>query len=128
MIFDRNGDFESQLEQALGEARMTGKRILVEFGGDWCAWSGKMHRVLESLKFKALLQQKFIFLRCYAGEDGECAFPDYLEFPEFSSIPYFVLLNEHGEIIARQRSEPFEFFRWYKKYQIYSFLERWARE
>ncbi len=128
MLFDRNVNFEAQLENALREAKETGKRIIVEFGGDWCSWSVKMCKVLESAKFKSLLQERFIFLRCYAGHDGECHYPEHLEFPNFSAIPFFVLLNENGEIIASQSTETFEWFRFYKKYKIYSFLKSWAKK
>ncbi len=127
MLFDPNVDFAAELHDALRDARETGKRIIVEFGGDWCIWSDKMRRVLESPRFRALLQEHFILLRCHTGPDGSCAYPDHLELPQFSSIPFFALLNARGEVLATQRSEGFEFFRWYKKYAIYAFLRRWAR-
>lgn len=126
MIFDQNADFESQLKEALLEAGKTGKRIIVEFGGDWCFWSIKMSKVLESPIFRSLLQKHFIFLRCFAGREGECPYPEYLEFPNIPSLPFFILLNEKGGIIASQRTEEFEFFRFYNRIKLYFFLKNWA--
>ncbi len=128
MFFDRNVNFEAQLENAFPEAGKTGKRIIVEFGGDWCFWSVKMGRVLEIPIFRSFLQKHFIFLRCYAGHDGECHYPEHLELPNFSAVPFFVLLDEKGEIIASQKTDVFEFFRFYNWFKLYSFLNNWAKK
>lgn len=127
MIFDPNADFEAQLKGALLEAGKSGKRIIVEFGGDWCIWSIKMTNVLESPIFRSLLQKHFIFLRCFAGREGECPYPEYLEFPNIASIPFFILLNEKGEIIATQRTEKFEILRFYNPIKLYFFLKSWTK-
>lgn len=128
MSFDKFADFESQLSYALKQAKEQNKRVLVEFGGDWCSWSDKMHKVLESAKFKTFIQEHFIFLKCYAGRDGDCSYPQHLEFPQFTSVPFFLLLSADGEIVATQQTDVFEFFRFYKKYKLFSFFKNWAQK
>lgn len=126
MIFNKEANFAKELEVALSESRNSGKKIIVEFGGDWCIWSEKMFKVLQSSIFKKYIDKNFIFLRCYVGRDGECAYPANLELPSFTSVPFFTLLNADSEIVATQNTEVFEFFRLYNRFKLFYFFKRWS--
>lgn len=127
MIFDENLDFSTILDDALAKSQKTKKRVLIEFGGDWCIWSHRMNSVVESKKFKSLIDDNFIFLRCTINALGECNYPSDREYPEFSSIPHFILLDENGKIIASQDTPGFEFLWFYKKWSLYNFFKKWAK-
>ena len=127
MIFDESLDFDAILNDALVRSKEAKKRILIEFGGDWCIWSHRMNRVVESKKFKSFIDDNFIFLRCTINSSGECSYPSDREYPDIRSIPHFILLDENANVIGSQDTPSFEFLWFYKKWELYNFLKKWAK-
>jgi hypothetical protein len=126
MIFDERQDMRPVFEAALAESRRTGRKVLVEYGGDWCPWSLRMSAVLQRPAFSQLLRQRFIFVRCYVGPDGHSSPPE-VDFPsELDSVPFFALMDADGRIVATQRTAGFEVLWFYWTPRIRSFLEGWA--
>ena len=127
MIFDQHLDLEPVFEKAFADARASGKKILVEYGGDWCPWSVRMASALSAPAIAALIRQKFILIRCYVGEGGTSS-PENVEFPrDLDAVPFFALIDADGRIVATQRTEPFEFLWFYRKSRIRDFLTEWSR-
>jgi len=126
MIFDSSINFETTLNKALEEAVKHNKKVIIEYGGDWCIWSERMYSVLEKKKFKNFLNEHFIFVRCFIGRECENSFPAHIEMPEFDSVPFFSLLNQEGEFIFHQNTEPFEILWFYNKRKIFEFLKEWS--
>ena len=126
MIFNANQDLEPVIEAALARSATTGKKLLVEYGGDWCPWSLRMAAILARPEFAALLRRHFIFLRCYVGPDGRSN-SALIEYPPLSSVPYFSLVDSQGRIIATRDTEGFERLWWfYSAAKIRAFLQDWA--
>ncbi len=125
MIFDERRDMQPIFESALSRSRASGRKILVEYGGDWCIWSTRMTAVLLRPEFSQLLQQRFIFLRCYVGPDSHSS-PPNVELPDFESVPFFALMDSNGRIVATQSTEGFEFLWFYRKSKIRAFLRGWS--
>jgi thiol-disulfide isomerase/thioredoxin len=122
-------EFESSLDNALENSKQDGKNILIEFGGDWCIWSKRMANALQTESIKLIVSDSFHFLKCYMGEDGENYFPfSEINVPEFSSVPFFILLNEHAQLIDFASTEQFEMLWFYKKGKILNFLSGWAHK
>lgn len=127
MIFDENLDFNEILDDALAKSKVTKKRILIEFGGDWCIWSHRMNRIVESRKFKSFIDDNFIFLRCTINAYGENSYPSDKDLPDIRSIPHFILLDENGNVIGSQDTPGFEFLWFYKKWALYNFFKEWSK-
>ena len=125
VIFDENEDLDSVFQSALAESEATGKKILVEYGGDWCVWSRRMAKVLMRPEFSSLIEQRFVYVRCFVGPSEDL--PDVgVEFPSFDSVPYFSLMDSDGNILATQATEEFELLWFYRKGKVHAFLKEWA--
>ena len=124
-MFDESEDLGPVFDAAFAQSKATGKKILVEYGGDWCKWSGRMAAVLRRPKFSSFISQRFIFIRCYVGPGGTNN-PDDIELPPLDAVPYFSLMDSDGRIVATQATEVFELFWFYRKSKILAFLRGWS--
>lgn len=115
--------FTQQFDAALDQAHESQRPILVEFGGDWCKWSHRMHRLLSSKEALVRLQ-KVIYLRCPVEQDGRIPFDEDRDIPTFNSVPHFVLFDPEGCVIDSQHTEPFERFWFYKKAAVYDYIDK----
>ncbi|MEP1551772.1 MAG: thioredoxin family protein [Paraglaciecola sp.] len=126
MIFDSTINFEDTLNKAFKDATEQNKKVIVEYGGDWCIWSERMYSVLEKKKFKSFISDNFIFVRCYIGREWENTFPTHIEIPDFDSVPFFSLLSSDGEFLSHQNTEPFEILWFYNKRKLFDLFKEWS--
>ena len=62
-IFDRQVPGEVPIDQALGKAKKEEKQVLVFFGGNWCPWCRRLHRLFqEAPALVARLHKEFILV------------------------------------------------------------------
>ncbi len=47
-IYDESADGGKQIADALARAKKENKRVLVQFGANWCGWCHKLHKLFES--------------------------------------------------------------------------------
>jgi hypothetical protein len=86
-----------------------------------------MNKILKAQPFHGLVLDNFIFIRCPVSEDGGGNYPLNKDLPEFNSVPFFILLDEKGEVIASHDTSGFGFLWFYKKKPILEFIEKWAK-
>src|SRR2546422_4533840 len=49
-IYDESADGSKQISDALQLAKKEGKRVLLQFGANWCGWCHKLHKLFETNK------------------------------------------------------------------------------
>jgi thioredoxin-related protein len=49
-IYDESADGTKQIAEALAIAKKEDKRVLLQFGANWCSWCHKLHKLLASDK------------------------------------------------------------------------------
>lgn len=125
-LFPSFSEYQQQFDAALDKAHEIQRPILIEFGGDWCKWSHRMHRLLASKEAQTHLQQ-VIYLRCPVEQDGRMPIEEERDIPTFDSVPFFVLLDPEGCVIDSQNTEPFERLWFYKKRAIYDYIDKCGR-
>ncbi|MGH7140043.1 MAG: thioredoxin family protein [Pirellulales bacterium] len=47
-IYDEEADGEKLIAEAICRAKAEGKRVLIEWGGNWCGWCHKLHDVFKT--------------------------------------------------------------------------------
>ena len=47
-IYDESADGAKQIADALVVAKKENKRVLLQFGANWCGWCHKLHKLFES--------------------------------------------------------------------------------
>jgi thiol-disulfide isomerase/thioredoxin len=60
--YDERADAEADLQRALVQARASGKRVLVDLGGNWCGDCRILSATLELPEMKAFVDRHFILV------------------------------------------------------------------
>jgi thiol:disulfide interchange protein len=102
-IYDAQADGEQQLAAALAEARRTEKRVLVNFGANWCSDSQKMYRLLQdNTRIAELLRTRYVLVLIDANNRTDTkvrrnhALAERLGNPFQHGIPVLLVLDADG--------------------------------
>lgn len=126
-IFDPNRDAAKDIAAAVSEAARSGKRVLVEVGGNWCIWCHEMERYFEEhADLRALRDRNYVTVKVnWSSENkNEAVLSRY---PKIPGYPHLFVLDENGALIHSQDTSKLEDGK--KSYDLKeftAFLTRWA--
>ncbi len=108
--YDAKLDANDQIEQALIQAKSSGKHVLIQVGGNWCSWCLKLDKLLASDEMcQAQLSSQFVFIHVnYSKENKNLAVMERLEFPQRFGFPVWVILDSDGRRLHTQESSALE--------------------
>jgi hypothetical protein len=106
--FDPKRDAAADLVSAQTLAGFTGKRILVDVGGEWCRWCRMFDKFVASQPdIKTRIESNFVWIKVnYSAENKNV---DVLSrWPKARGYPYFVVLEETGRLLHVQAIQGLE--------------------
>jgi thiol:disulfide interchange protein len=114
------------IEQAIAEAQKTGKRVLVDVGGDWCHWCRTLDQFFQ--EHPDLLQSReanFITVNVYYAKDNknEQALSHY---SKVLGIPHFFVLDANGTLLHSQHVIELQKDGVYNADKVKEFLTKWS--
>lgn len=115
-------------QEAIINAEATQRRILIELGGNWCAWCKKMERFISENKIvKKKLYENFVVLKVNVSDENDnheflSAFPQTLGYPHF-----FVSESDGSVLYSKDTAELLESGE-YSEQRFLEFIQRWKRE
>jgi thiol-disulfide isomerase/thioredoxin len=118
------------IENALEEAARDGKRVLVDFGGNWCTDCKVLDINFRRPENAALLDRHYVVVHVNVGDRGIDANFDVAErygIPLKKGVPALAILEADGRVVHAQRSGEFESMRSMDPKSVTQFLERWHR-
>jgi thiol:disulfide interchange protein len=125
--YDPKRDAVKDIQGALAEARRTGKRVLLEVGGDWCVWCHRMDRyVEENPKLLELRERKFITVKLNYSPENENK-KVLSAYPEIPGYPHIFVLDTNGVLLHSQDTGELESGKSYDLERFIAFLKKWAR-
>ncbi|MEU8278930.1 thioredoxin family protein [Microbispora bryophytorum] len=125
--YNRARDPAADLKRALTLAASDGKKVLIDFGADWCPDCKVLDKLFQSKQTKPLLQRNYHVVAVDVGE-----FNHNLDFAakyvklETSGIPALVVLASDGKVLVHTNDGSFANARTMNSHQINAFLTRWA--
>ena len=124
--FDPERDPYTDLAAASEAASSTGKRIILDVGGEWCIWCHRLDDFIESnIEIKNKLEEYFIILKInFSPENKNEKF--LAQYPEIAGYPHFFVLESDGKLLHSQNTGLLEENSSYSKEKIIEFLTRWA--
>jgi thiol:disulfide interchange protein len=116
------------LAAALDASAATHKRIIVDFGGNWCPDC----RVLDSYFHDAangpILAANYILVHVNIGRLNEnLDIAERYQIPLRKGVPALAVLGERGDLLYSQRTGEFEAMRGMQSSAVTDFLVRWTR-
>jgi thioredoxin-related protein len=126
--YDPARDAARDIEEAVAEATRTGRRVLVEVGGEWCIWCHIMDDFFE--KNRALLdlrEKHFVMVKVNFSDENKNE-PVLSRYPEIPGYPHIFVLDGDGKLLHSQNTAELEEGKSYNLARFTAFLEKWAPE
>jgi thiol:disulfide interchange protein len=126
-IFDPNRDAARDIDLAVAEAAKTGRRVLVDVGGNWCSWCHEMERYFaEHADLRAVRDRYYVTVKVnYSPENkNEAVLSRY---PKIPGDPHLFVLDATGTLLHSQDTAKLEDGkRSYDLEKFTAFLNEWA--
>jgi thioredoxin-related protein len=124
--YDPSRDAVRDIKEAISEAQRTGKRILLEVGGEWCSWCRKLDRYFAANpKLTEYRDRHYITVKINWSPENynKKALSQY---PEIHEYTYFLVLDKNGKLLKAQATGVFEEGKSYDLGRMTAFFEKWA--
>ena len=124
--YDPARDAEQDIKDAVVEAQRTGKRILLEVGGDWCHWCHIMDDYFDkNPKLTASRDNNFITVKINFSPQNENA-KALSKYPKIPGYPHLFVLESNGALLQSQFTGELEEGQSYNLQKFTEFLSNWS--
>jgi len=119
----------SDLAAALKTAAATHKRILLDFGGNWCGDCQVLDIYFHDPANKPILEANFVLVHINVGHmDENLDIAKRYRVPLDKGVPALAVLSERGKLLYSQKQGEFEAMRSMQSSSVTSFLVQWRPE
>jgi thiol:disulfide interchange protein len=124
--FDPARDAAADLQLAMAEAQRSGRRIVLDVGGEWCPWCHRMDAFLhDDAELHALRAAGYVWMKVnYSEENENAAF--LAGFPEVKGYPHLFVLDADGKLLHSQFTGTLEKGKSYDREKFLAVLKAWA--
>jgi thiol:disulfide interchange protein len=114
---------------ALKDAAATHRRVLLDFGGNWCGDCRVLDIYMHDEKNKPLVDANFVVVHVNVGHfDANQDIAEQYEIPLKRGVPAIAILSDHGKLLFSQKSGEFEDMRHLESSSLTDFLVHWRPE
>jgi thioredoxin 1 len=125
-IYPAPDQAKAELTAALAAAAANHKRVIVDFGGNWCTDCHVLDRYFHDSANAPILQANFILVHINIGQmDENLDIAERYQIPLRKGVPALAVLGEKGELLYSQRTGEFEAMRGMQSSAVTDFLVRW---
>lgn len=120
---------QSDIESALKRAAESHKRVLIEFGANWCGDCRALEENFRKAENEALLSAHFILIHVNVGDSGIDHNIDLAQrygVPLKKGVPALAVLDSDGRVIFSQKNGEFEAMGRMDPQSVNEFLTRWS--
>ena len=120
----------ADIEAGLKEAAKTNRRVLVDFGGNWCPDCIVLDRHFHASENSALLDKHYVLVHVNVGDKGitdNFAIAERYGIPLKKGVPALAVLQPDGRVVFAQKQGEFEAMRKMDPASVGEFLRKWAR-
>jgi len=125
-LYDPEADPFADLEATVVVAQESGRRILLNVGGNWCGWCYTLDGYIKANDdVRELLEANFLVLKVSMDQENDNE--KFLsQYPEISGYPYWFVLDNDGTFLHPQSTGALEEGPSYDKAKIIAFLDEWG--
>ncbi len=125
-VYPEISQAQTDVQTALVEARQTHKRVILDFGGDWCPDCQVLNIYFGQSPNRELLDKYFIRVNVNIGhEDANLDIAHKYGVP-VQGVPALAVLDDHGRMIYAQNKE-FSDMRHMESSDLTQFLNKWKQ-
>ena len=124
--FDPSRDAAADVAEALARARTQGKRVIVDVGGEWCAWCHILDRFIAgNPDVRSLIDARYVWVKVNYSKDNRNE-ALLARWPKVAGYPHLFVLDAEGELVHSQDTGALEAGKSYDVAKVTAFLARWS--
>ena len=130
-IYPEPTQARADLAAALKTALQTHKRVLIDFGGNWCGDCQVLDLYFHNTENLPILDSNFVLVHVNIGHmDINLDIASQFQVPLEKGVPAIAVLTDRGKLLYSQKGGEFEAMRRMDPASVTSFLVQWkpARE
>ena len=126
-IYDESADGGKQIAEALASAKQANKRVLLQFGANWCGWCHLLHQTFEKNDHvRKMLEADYVVVMIDAhGEHNSDVEKKYGN-PTQHGLPVIVVLDADGKQLTIKDTVELEEGDHHDPQKVLEFLAEWA--
>jgi thiol:disulfide interchange protein len=122
-LYSETADPTSEIAAALARARREHKRVLLDFGGNWCGDCQLLDIYYHQSPNAELLEKNYILVHVNIGHmDKNVEVAKKYKVPITKGVPALAVLDSHGNLLYSEREKEFEHT---TPAAVTAFLNRW---
>ncbi len=126
VIYSETADPHVDIQAALAKAVKEHKRVIVDFGGNWCGDCQVLDIYFHDDKNLALLDSNFVLVHVDIGRmDKNTDVAEKYGVPLGKGVPALVVLSARGKLLYSQKNGEFEAMRRMDESSVTDFLNQW---
>jgi thiol-disulfide isomerase/thioredoxin len=125
-IYPDPSQARADLSAALRTAAQTHKRVLLDFGGNWCGDCQVLDLYFHNSQNLPILESNFVLAHINVGHmDENLDIASQYQVPLDRGVPAIAVLSENGKLLYSQRGGEFAPMRRMEPSAVTSFLVQW---
>jgi thioredoxin 1 len=125
-IYPAPGQAKSDLAAALAASAAAHKRVILDFGGNWCPDCHVLDLYFHDSVNGPILEANYILVHVNIGRMNEnLDIAERYQIPLRKGVPALAILSERGELLYSQRTGEFEAMRGMQSSAVTDFLVHW---
>ena len=125
-IYSETANPSDEIAAALAQAKREHKRVLLDFGGDWCPDCQVLNYYLHQAPNSDLLAKNFVLVDVWIGHmDTNLDVAKRYGVPIDRGVPALAVLTAEGTVVYAQQSGEFNKMRNMEPASVTGFLEKW---
>jgi thioredoxin 1 len=117
---------KTDLASALKDARSGHRRVILDFGGNWCTDCHVLDSYLHDPANQPLVDKGFIVVHVNIGQrDQNLDIAEHYKIPLNKGVPALAVLDSRGRLLYSQTGGEFEDMRHMDLNSVTEFLKRW---
>jgi len=110
-VYDTKADAKEQIQTALRNARKENRRVLIQWGGNWCSWCLLLHkrfRTDPTLARELLYEYDVVHVDIGHVDKNMDLAKHYGADLKNHGVPFLTILDADGKALVNQPTDPFE--------------------
>lgn len=124
--FDPKRDAAKDIENAVAEAKKSGKNILLDVGGEWCPWCRALSKLMaENKDIADYMKANYVVVKVnYSKENKNESVLS--KFPKIPGYPHLFVLDSEGKLLHSQDTGVLEKDKGHDPEKVLNFLKEWS--
>ena len=125
-LYSAEADPKAEISSALKQASVEHKRVILDFGGDWCGDCQVLDIYFHQSPNLELLDKNFLLVHVDIGRfDKNLDIPEKYNIPLKKGVPALAVLDASGKLLYSQQAAEFGDMRYMYSTSVTDFLNRW---